>query len=279
MAERFSLAPFAACKAVVCDLDGTLYLDHSPIPGAREFLRAVLTSGRQLFYFTNNTSKSRRTYLDKLQRLDFPAAEHQLITAADCTIHHLKQQDLFPEIFLIGNQDLQGEFERAGFDCVPAARTAAKKPRAVVLAFDTELTFEKIRTGYDLIVAGTPYLATHGDILCPVEGGRFMPDIGTFIALFATATGGRTPEIIGKPFRGAVEAISGRAGLPPADIAFVGDRLYTDIRMAQNFDLVGVLVLSGETSRAMAESSPDQPRLMVESVADLIPALRVTAQS
>jgi len=119
MPRKTSLAPFAACKAVVCDLDGTLYLDQSPIAGAKEFLQAILTSGRQLFYFTNNTSKSRRTYLEKLQRLEFPAAEHHLITAADCTIHYLKQNHLFPEIFLIGNQDLSGNSSVRDFSPLP----------------------------------------------------------------------------------------------------------------------------------------------------------------
>jgi HAD superfamily hydrolase (TIGR01450 family) len=284
-AETFTESPYsmmhsaafsrlAACEAIICDLDGTLYLDDIPLPGAKDFLQAIPTSGRQLFYFTNNTSRSRQSYIEKLKRLEFPVSDHQLITAADCTATYLKRNRLHPDIYLIGNRDLQRDFEQAGFVCWDPERCAREVPQAVVLGFDTELSYAKIRTGYHLIKAGVPYIATHADLLCPISGGRFIPDVGSFIALFATATGGIEPVVMGKPNQPAVKAISERSALPPEKIAFIGDRLYTDIRMAMRFAMVGVLVLSGETSREMAEVSPDRPVLTVQSVADLIPLLR-----
>ena len=263
----------AACEAIVCDLDGTLYLDGIPLPGAHDFLRTILESGRQLFYFTNNTSRSRQSYLDKLQHLQFPVSERQMITAADCTITYLRHHALSPDLFLIGNKDLQHEFEREGFQCWDEARCAHELPQAVVLGFDTELTYAKIRTGYDLIMAGVPYIATHADLLCPMAGGRFIPDVGSFIALFATATGGKEPVVMGKPNKPAVDAICDRTGLPPEKVAFIGDRLYTDIRMAMNFGMVGVLVLSGETSPEMAAASQDRPVMTIDSIECLIPLL------
>ncbi|HNW59800.1 MAG TPA: HAD-IIA family hydrolase [bacterium] len=274
MSRDESSARLAVCDAIICDLDGTLYLDGVPLPGALPFLSTVLESGRQLFYFTNNTSRSRRSYIEKLERLHFPVSAERIITAADCTTTFLTRQGLRPDIYLIGNRDLQQEFTEAGFDCWDEAHCARKLPRAVVLGFDTELTYAKIRTGYHLITAGVPYIATHADLLCPIAGGRFIPDVGSFISLFATATGGIKPVVMGKPHQPAVEAICARTGLPADKIAFIGDRLYTDIRMAMNFAMVGVLVLSGETSREMAAASPDQPVLIVSSVADLIPILR-----
>ena len=52
-------------------------------------------------------------------------------------------------------------------------------------------------------------------------------------------------------------------------IAFIGDRLYTDVRMAVTCGMVSVLVLSGETSPNMLKRSKDQPHIVVNSVADL----------
>jgi len=268
-----ALSRLAATEAVICDLDGTLYLDGLPLPGAHDFLRAVLDSGRQLFYFTNNTSRSRRSYIEKLGRIRFPVCAEQIITAADCTFTYLRHHHLGPAIYLIGNNDLKREFEEAGFACWDEERCSRELPQAVVLGFDTELTYAKIRTGYELMVKGVPYIATHADLLCPVAGGRFIPDVGSFISLFATATGGLEPLVMGKPNRPAVEAICDRTGRPAEKIAFIGDRLYTDIRMAHQFGMVGVLVLSGETSREMAAASPDHPLMTVDSVADLIPHL------
>lgn len=269
-----AISRLTACEAILCDLDGTLYLDGIPLPGAHEFLQTVIASGRQLFYFTNNTSCSRRSYIEKLEQLHFPVSAELIITATDCTTTYLRRRGLHPDIFLIGNRDLQQEFAEAGFNCWDDDRCTRERPQALVLGFDTELTYAKIRTGYHLIVAGVPYIATHADLLCPIAGGRFIPDVGSFISLFATATGGIEPQVMGKPNQPAVEAICARTGLPPDKIAFIGDRLYTDIRMARRFDMAGVLVLSGETSPEMAAASPDKPLVTADSVADLIPLLR-----
>jgi len=264
---------FFSCNTVVCDLDGTLYLEDTLLPAALEFTHRILDSGRQLFYFTNNTSKSRATYLAKFSSLGLPAEDSFLITAADCADDYLKRSGLHPEIYLVGNRDLKKEFGQRGFNCLGEEETGKTPPRAVVLGFDTELTYAKIKTCYDLILAKTPYIATHADLLCPLARGRFMPDVGSFISLFETATGGLRPHVVGKPTGEAVRAICGRAGQPPGKVAFVGDRLYTDMRMAARHGMVGVLVLSGETSADMAARSPDQPKLMVNGVADLIDGL------
>ncbi len=262
------------CETIVCDLDGTLYLSGDPVEKSHEFLQRVLASGRQLYYFTNNTSKSRKTYLERLERIGFPAQDRFLITAADCADNYLKRKKLFPRIYLVGNRDLQADFLQRGFECVDE-KTARRSPlpAAVLLGYDTELTFEKIHTSYDLLVRDVPYIATHADKLCPLAGGHFMPDVGSFISMFETATGGKTPVVVGKPHREAVETISAKSGCPAEKIAFIGDRLYTDIRMAQKFKLVGVLVLSGETSENMLRNSQDQPQLIARSVADLIDCL------
>jgi len=68
MDKKKNLPLFSQCSAVVCDLDGTLYLDGVPFPDSAPFLNAVLASGRRLFYFPNNASRSRSSYLLRLER-------------------------------------------------------------------------------------------------------------------------------------------------------------------------------------------------------------------
>jgi len=261
-----------SCRAVVCDLDGTLYLGGRVLPGAREFLESVCASGRGLFYFTNNSSKSRSTYLARLRRLGFPFEDFRLITSTDCALATFEREGVGRRIFVLGNRDFRKELTARGFECVPP-RAARRRPLpdAVLLAFDTELTYAKIHAAYDLIMAGVPWFATHADRLCPVGPGRFKPDAGSFIAMFETATGGKRPRVVGKPEPEAVAAIAERAGVRPDQIAFVGDRLYTDVRMAVQNGMLSVLVLSGETRREDLASSPDRPHLVVNGVADLTP--------
>jgi len=263
-----------SCRAVVCDLDGTLTLGEKRLPGAVEFLERVLASGRRLFYFTNNSSRSRKTYLERLRHFGFPAADEHLITSTDCAIQYMRRNDIGPEIYAVGNRDFLGEMREHGFLCLDETHGFdGARPRAVLLAFDTELTYAKIQAAYELIVDGVPYLATHADKLCPVAPGRFKPDVGSFIAMFATAAGGREPKVLGKPEPEAVTAIAERADCAPEHIAFVGDRLYTDIRMAARSGMIGILVLSGETARTDVAQSPDRPTAVVESVRDLTPLM------
>jgi HAD superfamily hydrolase (TIGR01450 family) len=265
---------FSACRAVACDLDGTLYLGGEALPGAAEFLARVQASGRGLFYFTNNSSKSRSTYLKRLGGLGFPAADPLLITSTDCAVSYLQRERLGHSLYLLGNADLRTELQARGFACLTTAEIrAGRRPDVLLLAFDTELTYEKLCVAYDLILAGVPYLATHADRVCPLGRDRAAPDAGSFIALLESATGGRTPKVLGKPESEAVRAIQERSGQPAERIAFVGDRLYTDIRMAARFGMLGVLALSGETRREQLATSPDQPHLVVNSVRDLIPFL------
>ena len=259
---------FSACEAVVCDLDGTLYLETGAIPGACAFLHQVLQSGRQLYYFTNNTSASRQSWLDKLTALSFPIKNHQLITSADCADAYLKRGNLYPRIYLIGNGDLRKDFEERGFRCLNEAEALVHEPLAVVIGFDTELTYEKINVCFQLLIKNSPYVATHPDVLCPVTQTTFKPDVGSFIALFETACG-RRPVVVGKPTAEAVRFICEKAHLPAERIAFIGDRLYTDIRMAVDSGMVSVLVLSGETTPELLQSSPWQPQIVAQSVAEL----------
>lgn len=260
----------ADCQAIVCDLDGTLYMDGKPFDYSRAFLDKVLQSGKKLFYFTNNSSKSRSTYLKRLQKIGFPAEEEYLITSTDCAVSYLRNHQMTPDIYLVGNQDLFHDFQNCGFNPLSTAEAlSSDKAQAVVLGFDTELTYEKIDTCYQLILRDIPYVATHADLLCPVSKGTFKPDVGSFIALFETATNGRVPLVMGKPHRQAVQAIAEKAQCPPQQIAFIGDRLYTDIRMAEQFEMVGILVLSGETTRTMLKSSQDQPTFTIENVSQL----------
>lgn len=264
---------FTDCEAIVCDLDGTLYLDGIPFQESFEFLDKVISSGKKLYYFTNNTSKSRNTYLQKIADIGFPIADENLITSADCADSYLKRKGFFPNIYLVGNRDLKEEFSSRGYNCLSEKSARQAPPKAVLIGFDTELNYEKIHCCYDLILQGIPYIATHADLLCPITKTTFKPDVGSFMSMFKTATGGVLPKVVGKPHKDAVMAISERAKLKPEKIAFIGDRLYTDIRMAKNYNMVGVLVLSGETTAEMAKASIDKPKLLVDSIKDLIPHL------
>ena len=91
-------------------------------------------------------------------------------------------------------------------------------------------------------------------------------DCGSLCACIEHATG-RTPDIvIGKPNPDMLSGIRFRHGLQPDEIAMCGDRIYTDVAMANNAGALGVLVLSGETTLDTALNSDPQPPITAKNI-------------
>ena len=53
------------------------------------------------------------------------------------------------------------------------------------------------------------------------------------------------------------------------DVAIVGDRLYTDMRMGRRAGLTTICVLSGETTRADLAATRDKPDYVLPSIREL----------
>ena len=68
-----------------------------------------------------------------------------------------------------------------------------------------------------------------------------------------------------------MEAVS---GLPREAIAFVGDRLYTDVACGTQNGACGILVMTGETTEEMLARSETKPDLKYGRLADMIPELK-----
>lgn len=78
-----------------------------------------------------------------------------------------------------------------------------------------------------------------------------MPDCGSIARLIEASTG-VFPEFYGKPSRHTLDFLTEKTGFAPAELAVVGDRLYTDIALAQGTEATSILVLTGEATREEA---------------------------
>jgi NagD protein len=119
------------------------------------------------------------------------------------------------------------------------------------------------------ISQGIPYIATNPDKVCPTNLPTVLVDCGSICKCLEHATG-RQPDItLGKPDPNMLIGILQQKQLQPEEIAMVGDRIYTDIAMAQNAGAVGVLVLSGETTIEVANAAPNPPYVIAENIGEL----------
>ena len=253
-------------RCFLLDMDGTFYLGENLIDGSLEFIDAVVKSGRDYLFLTNNSSHNADHYVKKLGRMGLTVTKDRILTSGQATA--MKVNALFPgkKAFVLGNTFLLDELAEYG------VLIDQQRPDYVIIGYDTTLDYAKMTAVCDFVRAGLPYIATHPDFNCPTETG-FAPDIGAIIAFIEASTGRRPDLIVGKPYVGIVEAALERTGLKACELAMVGDRLYTDIETGLQHGMTAILVMSGETTEEMRLASKTIPDLVYGRLSDMIPEL------
>ncbi len=248
------------------DLDGTVYIGDKEIDGSFDAVNELRKMGKRVCFFTNNSSRMHTDYIARLNNLGLRVYSDEIYTSGQVTCEYILDNFRGSKVFLLGNERLKAEFDLYGIEVVE------ENPDICVLGFDTTLNYDKLYKFCKFLNKGLPFIATHPDFNCPAPECP-MPDVGAMMEAIRL-TVGRTPDLImGKPHTTAGERIAKRYNLPKHQIAMVGDRLYTDIAFGKNCDFVSILVLSGETTKEMAENSDIKPEYTLGSVKDILELL------
>jgi HAD superfamily hydrolase (TIGR01457 family) len=249
-------------RGFLLDMDGTFYLSDRLLEGALRFIDLLRQQKKDFLFLTNNSSRHRRQYAEKITRLGLPLPEESVLTSGEATALHLREEHAGARVFLVGTPSLEEEFRQHEFQLVQ------NDPQLLVLGFDTTLTYQKLWALCDFVRAGIPFIATHPDFNCPTETG-YMPDVGAMLAFVKAATGREPDLVVGKPNRLIVDAAASKMNLQIDRMAMIGDRLYTDIALGKASGILTVLVLSGETKVEDLQVSPFQPDYTFQNLADL----------
>ena len=246
----------------VFDLDGTVYLSDRPIQGTIDFIKRN-QGKKEIFFLTNNTSKNLADYTQKLARVGLEVGLERILSPLLPLLDHLKEQGI-KHIYPVGNSSFQSFLHERMPDVV---FTAGAECQAVVLAYDTELTYEKLATSCLLLQRPeVHFLSTHPDLVCPSLKGP-LPDTGSFVKLYEAATG-RLPELVfGKPNTLVLSPLLKR--FRRDEMVMVGDRLSTDKLLAENAGIDFILVLSGEAGREDLAGLERQPTLVLDDLGSL----------
>lgn len=250
------------------DMDGTIYRGGTLFPWTVPFLARLKQLGLGYSFLTNNPSKSVPDYLRHLAKMGLTATREELYTSAMATIDHLQARvPPVKRVFVLGTPSMLAEFGDAGFELT--ADDPGDEPDAVVVGFDLTLTFARLCRAAWWIQQGKLFVATNPDLVCPTDQPTVLVDCGSLCAALEKATGRAPDVVLGKPDLAMLGGILARHGLQPDQVAMVGDRIYTDIRMAQRANALGVLVLSGEATAAAAAQADPAPDLVLPTLAEL----------
>lgn len=253
-------------KHVALDMDGTIYNGSTLFPFTIAFLDKMKELGIGYSFLTNNPSRSTSDYLHHLFDMGIKTTKSEFYTSAQATIDYIRVHH--PEckrLFLLGTPSMIKEFEEAGFEST--ADAANDEPDAVVVGFDMSLVYSRLCRAAWWINQKKLYIATNPDRVCPTDKPLVLVDCGSICSGLEYATGREPDVVIGKPDPRMLNGIMVRHNLQSDEVAMVGDRIYTDILMAQKANVLGVLVLSGETTYEAAIAAHPNPDLILRDLA------------
>ncbi len=251
------------------DMDGTLYLDDDLFNGCIEFLQQIKVNGGRYLFLTNNSSKSVKVYIEKLERLGIEATAEDFFTSTMATCVYLQEHYRGNKIYAAGTASFRKEVADNGFCVTDHLEDGID---CLLMGNDTELTFQKLKDACVLLRNDITYLATNPDWVCPTAFG-YVPDCGSVCEMLWRATGKR-PYFIGKPEPTMAQLAMQKSGVTPKNAVMIGDRLYTDIACGVNAGIDTVLVFTGETTREMWRNSNIRPTYTAESIAQILPYLK-----
>ncbi|NVM54766.1 MAG: HAD-IIA family hydrolase [Candidatus Helarchaeota archaeon] len=254
----------------IFDLDGVIYLGNEPISGAQEVLEKLAERKKDVFFLTNNSTRTRTKVCKKLLKMGIQVQENQIITSAYATAQYLNQRHPKATVYIIGEEGLINEFKNAGFDVI-SDETAGSAIEFVIVGLDRDFTYQKVAFALAALNKGAKFIATNTDPTLPTEHGN-LPGAGTMVAALSTAAYCDPMITIGKPNPFMIEFILKSQDIKPSAAVIIGDRYSTDVKAGLNAHIGTILVKTGtgmQELKLMPASGP-KPDLILDSVADLL---------
>jgi len=283
--------------SVLFDCDGVIWRGDQAVPGAPEVINLLKSSGKKVFFLTNNSTKTRKMYADKMALMGFNVTQEEVFGTAYCSAMYLKTVcKLQSKVYLIGSNAMKQELETVG---IPQAGVGpdhitgtnsdwANVPldpevKTVLVGFDEHFSYMKLNRAMQYL--SNPdclFVGTNTDTRLPLEGGKAVPGTGCLVRAVETAAQ-RQAQMVGKPNRYMFDCVASQYGLDSSRCMMVGDRLDTDIMFGSNCGLKTLLTLTGVSTVADVQTHeksgcPERqgmvPDYYVDSIADLLPVLR-----
>jgi 4-nitrophenyl phosphatase len=244
-------------------MDGVLYLGNTPLPGLEAFFAFIREQGFRFQLVTNNATLTPEMYVQKMTGMGVTIQESDVLTSAIGTAAYLSNR--FPSgsrIYAICEEGMHDAIQRAGFVL------SRRNPVAVVVSFDRDITYAKLREATLLIRSGVPFIASNPDRTLPVPEGQ-VPGTGTIVAAVEAASD-QEPFIVGKPEPFLMEQAMKRMDATPETTVAIGDRPETDILSAQRAGLLSILTLSGATDRTRLATFDIEPDIVLDDIQALV---------
>ncbi len=246
-------------RAFLIDLDGVLYDDNQPIPGAAEAIAHLREKGYPFRFATNTTMRCQASLRRKLADFGIEANEDEIFSAPVAAARYLRQQGQ-PRVFLLLTEDAQRDF--AGLEITD------QQPDFVVVGdMGDEYNAALLNKAFRLILGGAEFIALQKNRYWKTAEGLAL-DAGPFVVALEYATG-QQARVMGKPSPDFFQLVVDDLDVAPTQVAMIGDDIEVDVGGAQRAELKGILVRTGKFREADLQSGIE-PDGVMDSIADLV---------
>ena len=247
------------------DLDGVVYVGGSAVPGAPEAIAQAREAGMRTVFLTNNASRTPETVARQLAELGVEASAADVVTSAQAAARELVgQYGEGARVSVLGGEGLWTAVREAGLEAVSVEDDAV----ALVTGYGPDVPWRDVMRAAVLVRNALPWVASNTDQTIPTDYG-VAPGHGVQVDLIRRFSG-REPVVAGKPEAPLFETARARFGSRRP--LMIGDRLDTDIAGARRAGIDALLVLTGISTRAEAEGTPQelQPTYVAEDLGALL---------
>lgn len=246
----------------ICDMDGVIYHGNKILDGVADFVNWLIDNDKKFVFLTNSPERTPHELSMKLARMGLDVSAEHFYTSAMATAEFLNSQNPGCTAYVIGEAGLT----KALYD--QRIYMNDVNPDYVVVGETRTYNFEKIEKAIELVNNGAKLIGANPDITGPTERG-VMPATGALISPIEIATG-KKAYFVGKPNPLMLRHGLKKLGCHSDEIAFIGDRMDTDIIAGIECNVDTVLVLSGVTAKEDIDKFPYRPKYILNGVGDLI---------
>ena len=251
-----------AIEAILCDLDGVIFVGDEVIPGAPGAVARLREAGLVLRFITNTSASPRATLEARLAGLGIVLAAEELATPAALARRAMERSGR-TRYRLLGNPALAADL---GPDVVPLD-APGPVDWVVVGLHPPVLNHAGLTVAFRDLVAGAGLLALHANRMWRTASGM-EPGLGTYVRGLEYAAG-VAATVVGKPAPAFFREVLATTGVGADHAIMVGDDVQSDVGGAQAVGISGVLVRTGKYAPTVVRASGILPSLVVDDIVDL----------